>query len=120
MAITDKTKVVGIDKTEGMDNIPVEVMDEYTPSTIYTGQVNVSMAGVRVKLKSTSTSIKGVRVKAKSGNTGNIYVGGSNVSNSNGYILAAGEEVAIPIDDLSKVYIDADNSGEGVSYLAVA
>ena len=50
---------------------------------------------------------KGVRVRAATANTLTIYVGPRGVSTSTGYPLPAGEELAIPIEDPSKVYIVA-------------
>lgn len=56
----------------------------------------------------------------RAGNAGNIYVGGSNVSSANGFVLAAGEETPpLNVDNLTDVYIDADNNGEGISYIYV-
>ena len=50
---------------------------------------------------------KGVRVRAATANTVVIYVGPQGVSVSTGYPLPAGEEVAIPIEDPSKVNVVA-------------
>lgn len=51
----------------------------------------------------------GVRLKADIANTGVVYVGKSDVTAgtvaaTDGYPLSAGEEVAIPIDDATKLY----------------
>jgi len=88
------------------------------PTAIISGQKNVSSAGTAEALGS-ATDIISVTIKAKSSNTGNIYVGGSDVSSSNGLILEPGDAVSLDINDLSTVYIDADTNGEGVSYLAL-
>ena len=82
-----------------------------------TGQKNVASAGTAETLG--SGAIHQVTIVAKINNSGNIYVGASGSSlSSNGLILTPGMGVQVLIDNLSKVYIDADNSGEGVSYLA--
>jgi hypothetical protein len=88
------------------------------PTQVISGQVNVTTAGTAVALGTTNDIIS-VVIKAKSSNTGNIYVGGSNVSSSNGLILSAGDAVSLDINNLSSVYIDSDVNGEGVSYLAL-
>lgn len=48
---------------------------------------------------------KGVRIRAATANTTVIYVGPQGVSESNGYPLPGGEEVVIPVDNPSKVYV---------------
>lgn len=91
-----------------------------TPSNLDSGQKSVTAAGTAERLSSTSVPILSVIVKAKRANTGtNIYVGTTDVSSSEGYILGQGDSVAINIDDLRKVIIDADTSGDGVSFLLV-
>ena len=50
---------------------------------------------------------KGVRVRAATANTVVIYVGPQGVSVSTGYPLPAGEELAIPIEDPSKINVVA-------------
>jgi len=81
------------------------------------GRTTVATAGTRVPI-SGDMEVISVTVKALRTNTRNIYVGDETVSSSNGYVLAPGEAVDIEIDNLSKVYIDADVSGEGVCWLA--
>lgn len=88
------------------------------PAAIYSGQKNVTTAGARVALATTQTLVSGVTIKAKIGNTGSIYVGGSGVTSSNGYILAAGDTVFVEVSDLVTVYLDSSVNGEGVSYIA--
>lgn len=87
------------------------------PTSVTHGQKTVAAAGTAEALGSSTALLSGVRIKALAANTGNIYVGGSSVSSSDGFVLAAGEEVFIEIDDLATVYIDADTNGEGVSYI---
>lgn len=89
--------------------------------TIHNGQDSVTTAGTAVQLNGgTSISVPNgstVAVRADGANTGNIYVGDADVSSSNGFILGAGESVSMPIDDVSKIHIDADNNTEGVSWI---
>lgn len=87
------------------------------PSTLLNNKVTVTTAGTRVALAG-STSIKSVSVKALSTNTGKIYLGNSTVASTNGMQLDAGDSATVEIDNLSKVFIDSDVNGEGVTYLA--
>ena len=88
------------------------------PTRIKTGQVTVSTPGTRVALGE-ATDIISIVVKAKSTNVGNIYIGGSDVTSSNGFILEPGDAISFDITGLASIYIDADNAGDGVSYFAV-
>ena len=54
-----------------------------------------------------SKAYKGVRVRAATANTLVVYVGPSSVTTDTGYPLPAGEELCIPIEDPSKVYVVA-------------
>lgn len=92
---------------------------ETVPTTIYNGNKNVTTAGTRVTLAS-STSCKSVTIKAKIANTGTIYVGDTSVSSSNGFALAAGETVSLDIANLNTVNLDASVSGEGVTFVGVS
>lgn len=89
-----------------------------TPTSITSGQVSVTTPGTRVALGS-STSIVFIIVTANRTNTGNIYIGDVTVDSSNGSKMERGSNKFFPIDDLSKVYIDADTASEGISYLAL-
>ena len=65
----------------------------------------------------------GVRVKAVAGNAGIVYVGPKGVTAdtadaTDGYPLAAGEEVLIPIDNLNKVYVIASQVDQKARFLA--
>ena len=88
-------------------------------SVIGNGQKDVTTASTS-EILLTATATMAVLIKAKADNTGDIYVGNSGVDSSNGYILDAGEAVAIGVDhNSSNIYIDASVSGEGVSYLTL-
>lgn len=81
------------------------------------GKKTVTASGTAEAL-STSFSCSQVTIKALAANTNNIYVGNSAVETTDGYVLDAGEEVTVLIDDLSKVFIDADTNGEGVTFIS--
>ena len=86
--------------------------------TVVNGRSTVTTAGTRVQLPSAAGVA--VSVKALPGNTNNIYLGDSAVSSANGHVLDAGDVVNLAIDNLNRLYIDADTNGDNLSYLAVA
>ena len=92
---------------------------EATPGTILSGRNTVAVAGTQEPLAG-STAILGVTIKALRTNTNNIYVGDSTVSSATGLVLRRGASVSLAFDNLADIYIDADTSGEGVTYLAVS
>lgn len=68
--------------------------------TVGTSAENISKGNLETPLQN------GVRVKADTGNGDNIYIGDDDtVSTTNGFPLDAGEEVLIPVDELSKVWV---------------
>lgn len=93
---------------------------EIVADTIGDGSQTVTTAGTRVQLTSTVTPCRLVNIFAKAGNTGNIFVGGSTVSSTRGMVLEQARSTDwFPIDDLSKIYIDAAISSDGVQYAYV-
>jgi len=60
-----------------------------------------------------------VVVKANANNSGIIYIGNNTLTTSNGYPLAAGEQVEIAIDDTSQVYVVADTVDQNYSWLGI-
>lgn len=93
------------------------------PSTIGDNRKVVASAGTAEALAA-STACKSVVITAETDNTGTISVGGSTVvaalGTRRGTPLGAGESVAIDIDNLSKVFIDATVTGDGVTYTYLA
>lgn len=92
-------------------------------STVQTGQDTVATAGTAVALNG-GTSIpvpdgSPLRVKANPGIGGEIYVGDSNVSASNGFVLGGGSEVELNVTDVSNVWIDSDTNGLEASWVVV-
>lgn len=88
----------------------------------------VTTAGTRVALSADKLLSASLVVEALPTNTGNIYVGGIDVSSSNGIILQPGQSVSIPGPeihgnqyeiDLAQVYLDAGTNGDAtrVMYL---
>jgi hypothetical protein len=93
--------------------------DESSPSSLYQAYVAVAAPGTRVQFTSLNTAIVSVTIKALADNTGNVYVGGSGVTQANGYELSPGASISVRLDNLNKLYIDAPNAGDGIHYVAV-
>ncbi len=87
------------------------------PSAVVAGQKAVASHGTAEALGASTPLTSGVRLKALVGNTGDIYVGGASVDSATGFVLDAGEEVFVEIDNLASVYIDSSVDAEGVSYI---
>lgn len=83
-------------------------------TTITTGRGTVAAAGTRVQLA--ANAAKAVRLRALTTNVGNIYFGNVGVTSANGDILAPGEVVPLSIDNLNRIYIDADTAANAVSW----
>lgn len=105
---------------EGLDlsDAEITIAGVALPSAPLTDQVTVAAHGTAVPLAGASTPlVSGVRIKALAANTGDIYVGGASVDSATGFVLDAGEEVFVEVDDLASVYIDSDVDAEGVCYV---
>jgi hypothetical protein len=76
--------------------------------------------GSRIQLNTTSTPCGKLTVTALESNAGEVVYGGTTVvaalGTRSGTPLVPGQSVDIPIDDLSKVWLDTLNSNDGVSY----
>lgn len=82
---------------------------------------SVATAGTAVQLSATNTLCEKVEITAKINNVGFIVVGGSTVvaaqATRRGTPLAQGDTMTLYVDNLSKIYLDAENSGDGVTYV---
>lgn len=62
-----------------------------------------------------------VVVRAKAGNAGSIYIGGNSdgalAANSSYFELSGGQSVTLAVQNLSGVWLDAANSGDGVQVI---
>jgi len=94
---------------------PVPII-ESAPTSVTHAKVPVPTAGVRVQL-ATNTA-KAIVVKALAANTGIMYVGGSTVSAANGFPLAAGDTVALDINNTNVIWVDASVNGDSVNWMA--
>ena len=100
------------------DQLRVDVITPFVPTSAGNGQQDVTTAGTRVQLS--AQACKAVSIAAKAANTGDIYLGDSGVTSANGRILEPGDTIDLSIDDLSRLYIDSEEDGEGISYLWVS
>lgn len=82
-------------------------------------RATVATAGTRVRLPGHPQTC-GVTVRARVGNAGVVYIGGSTVSESNGFELLPGEAVSLDVADTAAIFIDADSDGDGVSMVWVS
>jgi hypothetical protein len=105
--------------TDASTSNPLPVQATSGITTIGDDRKTVTTAGTRVALAS-STACKQVIITAETDNTGNITVGGSTVvaalATRRGIPLAAGDSVALEIDNLADVYIDSTVNGDGVTF----
>lgn len=83
---------------------------------LYGGQKTSTTPGTAVALG--TEHCDAVVVKALTGNAGIAYIGDSSLAQDQ-FELNAKEAVSLGIGYLGSVFIDVDNSGEGVSYLLV-
>jgi len=85
------------------------------------GRKVVPNSGSRVRMATGETAVSEVLIQALFSNAGNIMVGGDDVDSSasseNGAELVPGEKLLLSVDDLSRIWLDADNDGEGVNFL---
>jgi hypothetical protein len=82
------------------------------PSAIYSGQqtCNITVAALPAQ-----ALVNGVVVKALKTNTATVYLGGSAVTTSTGYPLAAGEAISYAVANLSDVYLICQNATDVVA-----
>lgn len=85
--------------------------------TLGSGSQTVATAGTRVQLSGASIPSKKLTIQGLKTNTGAIYIGDSTVFSGNGIFVFATQIYEFTPSNLNLVWIDADNSGEGVHYL---
>lgn len=89
-------------------------------TTINSGRQTVATPGVAVKLISAVTPASKVIITAPAENGGAVYVGASNVSavsgSQRGLLLNPTGSATLDIDSVDKVWIDAEISGDDVTF----
>lgn len=99
--------------------------------TIETNRRAVSAAGTPERIIEQAHSVPAmvISIRANTDNAGNIYIGNNSVNalDATGVsgILSPGETLYLDVShfadahiDLNEIWIDADNNGEGISYVA--
>jgi len=81
----------------------------------------VTTPGTQLQITSTETIVKGCYIQALPTNAKRVVVAGSNADYATflGFALQAYDYMFIPISDLSRIWIDAEAAGEGVSVIPV-
>lgn len=99
-------------------------MARYAPGALLDGRKAVAVAGTPERLSTITTEIDCVTVTAERDNTGTVTVGASTVVDSastrRGTPLGAGDSFSLDINHLPSVWIDAEQSGDGVTWTAEA
>ncbi len=94
------------------------IIESSVGTKVLAGQL--SIGGTRVQLGTGSLKSKfGFDLKADGGNGNTIYIGGPDVSTTNGYPLAAGASLHMDIEDLYSVYAIAGASAQKLLYNGV-
>ena len=89
---------------------------------LITGTKTVSVAGTAEVLGSSQTIPSGYAlvIKALKANTGKVHIADSASeaqTDTSAYELSAGEAITLNIDNVNRIYVDANVSGEGVTYI---
>lgn len=99
----------------------VNVQKQLPPTAIKSGKAIVTASGTAQPLAAEYTAISKITVTALYANQGNIYIGDDITLASEfiGVPLTPGQAIDIQINDLSKIYIDAEQSNDGVSFITL-
>ena len=86
---------------------------------VISGTIKVTAAGTRVQAAHKGNFATAV-FKARSGNTGDVYLGGDDVSSTDGMTLTPGESIqlqlAVPVST-SQFWSDAANNDDQVDFI---
>ena len=83
------------------------------------GTIKVTAAGTRVQAVHKG-NIRAAIFKARHSNAGDCYIGGSDVSSTDGMVLAPGEAIHLQVQDAvanSQFWADADNNNDQVDFI---
>lgn len=93
----------------------------YPFNTLGNGVVTVSPVFTMKQVSASSVATKEVTIQADTANTGKIVVGASPVyatpPSVNGFILAAGNAITLPVSNLNKLWIDSTVVSEKATYI---
>jgi hypothetical protein len=83
------------------------------PSGPFTGQQTVATTAAALP---NQALVNGVAVQALSTNTQTVYVGGSGVTSTTGYPLAAGQAISFAVANADSVYVLGQNATDVVAF----
>ena len=86
---------------------------------VISGTIKVTAAGTRVQAAHKG-NFKTAVFKARSDNAGDVYLGGDDVSSTDGMTLTPGESIQIQLADgasTSQFWADAANNNDQVDYI---
>ena len=86
-------------------------------SLIAPARTTVAVTNTAVQLPSTAYA-QGVIVQALAANSATVVIGGSGVTTGNGFQLAQGQSVTLPVNNSNLVYVNG-TSGDGVCTIGV-
>ena len=93
---------------------------------IITGKVTVASAGTAVRFTTATTPIRSITVYAAGGNTGDVYVGASNVDNTDtptakatNFSITFRTHPEESPGDLMDFWVDAANTNDFITFRAV-
>ena len=92
------------------------------PTQIKSGKVAVETAGTPVVLGVATSKTKKVTITASFANAGMIWIGDNEVSAANGIgiPLSQGSTYELELNNLASIFIDAESSGDSVSFVALS
>ena len=96
------------------------IPSQTVPPTVFGQGGQTTTAGVRVALVPAGLAVKEVHITARPGNLGYVFIGDATVSAVNyGKRLSYEGWVSIEIDNLSKIFMDVEDNGDGVDFIYV-
>ena len=109
---TDSLPIIRQDLTRG--TVSAKISEIIKPADLRSGSVTVT--GSAKTLHSNSQIKTGVTLKSSVNNTGNILVGNRSLgnNNSNGYPLEPGESIFLEINNLNRIFVKAESSGNTI------
>ncbi len=85
------------------------------------GTIKITNAGTRVQV-SNKGNARSLIFKARHDNTGDCYLGGDDVSSTEGLTLSPGETIHVQVPDsvaISQFWADAANDNDQVDFLGI-
>jgi hypothetical protein len=61
-----------------------------------------------------------VALKGRPGNTGNVWIGGSSVTNTNGFPLDAGDAISLQVNNMNLLYYWCDTANDRICWIVIA